>query len=293
MIIAAVDRLVHRPWPLLASAGGAVLAVFLWAVPAPAQDGEAPPDRVIATVNGEEIFMSEAMRAIQALPPQVRQMPPEMLLPVIADQIAAGRLIAARGYDEGLQDDPEVQERVSEAERSIVQDIWLQRAIADRTTEDAVEEAYEKFVAENPPSEEIRARHILVETEDEAKALIAQLDEGADFATLAQEHSTGPSGPNGGDLGYFGQGQMVQPFSDTAFALASGEVAAAPVETQFGWHVIKVEDKRLPEPPPLDAVRGQIEQDLAQEIVQTVIAELREGAEIVVFGPDGEPLPPQ
>ncbi|MGP1397433.1 MAG: peptidylprolyl isomerase [Inquilinaceae bacterium] len=293
MIIAAVDRPVHRPWPLLASAGGAVLAAFLWAVPASAQDGEAPPDRVIATVNGEEIFMSEALRAIQALPPQVRQMPPEMLLPVIADQIAAGRLIAARGYDEGLQDDPEVQERVSEAERSIVQDVWLQRTIADRTTEDAVEEAYQKYVAENPPSEEVRARHILVETEDEAKALITQLDEGADFATLAQEHSTGPSGPNGGDLGYFGQGQMVQPFSDTAFSLAPGEVAAAPVETQFGWHVIKVEDKRLPEPPPLETVRGQIEQDLAQEIIQTVIAELREGAEIVVFGPDGEPLSPQ
>ncbi|MEE8272566.1 MAG: peptidylprolyl isomerase, partial [Alphaproteobacteria bacterium] len=135
-----------------------------------------------------------------------------------------------------------------------------------------------------------RARHILVGTEDEAKDLIDQLNEGAVFADLAAEFSVGPSGPRGGDLGFFNQGQMVEPFAVAAFALQPGEVYATPVETQFGWHVIKVEERRMTEQPSLEDLRSQLESGLADDVIQGIFAELRDGAEIVVYGPDGEPM---
>ena len=110
------------------------------------------------------------------------------------------------------------------------------------------------------------------------------------FADLAAEFSVGPSGPRGGDLGFFTQGQMVEPFAVAAFALQPGEVSATPVETQFGWHVIKVEDRRMTEQPSLEDLRSQLESGLADDVIQGIFAELRDGAEIVVYGPDGEPM---
>ena len=264
----------------------AMFAVAVGPLPAAAQD-ENP---VVATVNGEEIRRDEVIDAIRRMPAQIQQMPPEILIPAIAEQLATSRLMAAQGYAENLQDTDAVKDRVAEAERSIVQDVWLEKEIDARMSDESIATAYEEFLAANPPVEELSARHILVETEDEGKSLVQRLKDGEDFATLATEASIGPSGPRGGDLGYFTKEQMVPPFAEAAFSMQPGEFSEAPVETQFGWHVILVEDRRFTEPPSLEDMRPQLEGGLADQIVQAIVEELREGADIVVFGPDGEPV---
>lgn len=269
---------------LAACAAIAIVAIVAGAPFAAAQD-ENP---VVATVNGEEIRRDEVIDAIRRMPPQIQQMPPEILIPAIAEQLATSRLMAERGYAENLQDGEAVKQRVAEAERSIVQDVWLEQAIDSRMTDESVAAAYAEYVAANPPVEEVSARHILVETEDEGKALIGRLKEGEEFATLASEASIGPSGPSGGELGYFTKEQMVAPFAEAAFSMDPGNYSEVPVETQFGWHVILVEDRRMTAPPNLDDLRPQLEGELADEYVQEIVENLREGAEIVVFGPNGE-----
>ena len=272
----------------IALAAGLALATAVG--PAVAQD-EDPETRVIATVDGEEIYLAEALQAIRALPPQVQQMPLEMILPVLAEQLAIGRVIQQRALDEGLQDDPEVQERVARAEADILQDVWMDRQVDARISDEALNDAYTRFVEDNPPVEEVSARHILVETEDDARGLIAELNDGADFAELAAEHSVGPSGAQGGDLGYFQERQMVAPFGEVAFSLQPGEFTQEPVETEFGWHVILSEDRRMVEPPSLEEVEDQLRSSLGQEVVQEILTEVGAGADIAVIGPDGELAP--
>jgi peptidyl-prolyl cis-trans isomerase C len=150
-------------------------------------------------------------------------------------------------------------------------------------TEERLRAAYETYKENNPPQQQVKASHILVEEKELAQDLIKQLDEGAEFAELASEHSTGPSGKQGGDLGFFGEGEMVKPFSEAAFQLEVGEVVDEPVETQFGWHVIKVTDKRTQEPNSFEEMEDQLRQQVRQEAVQSIIADLREGAEVETY----------
>ncbi|MGK9167923.1 peptidylprolyl isomerase [Inquilinus limosus] len=261
---------------------------------APAADQAAKPDDpVAATVNGQPIYRSEVLEAINSLPQQYRQMPVEMLVPLMAEQVATARLVAQKGIDAGLQNDPEVKERLSTAERRIIQDVWLQRQIKAKVTDAAIEDAYKKYLADNPPQDQVKARHILVDSEEKAKDLIKQLEGGAKFADLANANTTDPSGKDsGGDLGWFSKDQMVPEFADAAFKLDKGKFSTAPVKTQFGWHVILVEDKRTLPQPTLDEVKPQLEEQLSQALVPQIIAEVKQGANIVVMGADGKPLPP-
>ena len=135
------------------------------------------------------------------------------------------------------------------------------------------------------------ARHILVEKEDDAKAIIAALDKGADFATLAKEKSTDPAKDNGGDLGFFSREDMVPEFADAAFKLQKGEYTKTPVHSQFGWHVIKVEDRRTAAPPSFEDSKQQLTNELAREVIGAKIKDLRSGAKIEMFALDGSPLP--
>ncbi len=272
----------------------AVMALAWAAVPAQAQEEGAAvegEDPVVASVNGMEIHRSDVMRRIEQLPPQLQQMPAEFLVPAIAEEMAIGRLVSDRARQTGLADDPEVQERVEDAESRILQEVWLRRQVEERITNDSVQEGYAAYLEQNPPQEEVNARHILVESEEQANEIIAQIEQGADFAELASEHSIGPSGQQGGELGWFSREQMVEPFADAAFALEPGTYTTAPVQTQFGWHVIKVEDRRTAEPPSLEEVREEIEAGLARQYVADIVEDLRADAEITIYGPDGEPLP--
>ncbi len=246
----------------------------------------------IAIVNGQKLYESDLVAFLQRLPPQL-QAQAQLLMPQILEQVVNNELATQAGHNAGLAQDAEVMSQLGKVEDLIVGQTYLQRAIDERVTDDKLEAAYQKYLEENPPQRELKARHILVATEDEAKAVIAELDGGADFAELAKEKSTGPSGANGGELPPFQEGQMVPEFSDAAFAMEVGTYSKEPVKTQFGFHVILLEDSSMSEPPAKDAVESELRDQLSQEAAEAVVTELREGAEIeILFGqPKDEATP--
>ena len=175
----------------------------------------------------------------------------------------------------------------------LLQQMYLQAQVDENLSEEALDEAYQQFVADYEAQgggEEVHARHILVATEEEAAALVERLNAGEDFATLAQENSIGPSGPDGGDLGFFKKEDMVPEFGDAAFALEPGETSG-PVESPFGWHIIQVEERRAAPPPELTEVAGQLSNQIAQKIVTDEIERLRGEAEVEILLPEPAPEP--
>ena len=243
---------------------------------------DSPEGKVIAVVNGQNIYESDLFAFIQQLPPQL-QAQVQMLMPQILDQLVNNALTTEAGRTAGLAGDTEVQERVAKIEDLIIGQTYLQRAIDAQVTDEALETAYQEFLTENPPQRQLTARHILVETEEAAKEVIVALDGGADFAELAKERSTGPSGANGGELPPFQAGEMVPEFSDAAFAMEVGTYSKEPVKTQFGFHVIKVEDSTTTEPPAKAEVEQQLRSELEQRAASAVYEDLRANAEIDVL----------
>ncbi|MBP2232293.1 peptidyl-prolyl cis-trans isomerase C [Azospirillum agricola] len=260
------------------------------ATPAPATAAVADP--VVARVNGEELHQSDVTRMVSQLPPQVQQMPIEMIYPAVLDQLVSGKLVAAAGYKDKLADSPEVKDEIKRAEERAVQRAYIQKEVKARITAKSLDDAYQAFLKQNPPQEEVKAAHILVEKEDEAKAILAELKKGGDFAKIAKEKSKDTvAAQSGGDLGYFTKDAMVEPFANAAFAMKKGEVSKEPVKTQFGYHIIKVEDKRTQPAPTLDEVKPQLEQTLSKDIVTALVDELRAGAKVETFQMDGSPMP--
>jgi len=256
--------------------------------------GDTGEDVVVANVNGKPVYRSQLIELFQQqVPPQMQQMGIMPFYDMLVDRLVGFQLLTDEGRAAGLADDPEVMQQMTRIEDSIIRIVHLQRLVEERTTDEKVQAAYDEYVAKNPPNEEVKARHILVETEAEAKEIIGLLQAGGDFEALARERSTGPSGPQGGDLGYFGRGQMVAEFQDAAFALEAGQFTDAPVKTQFGWHVIKVEDKRMSEPEPLDTVREQLVEQLRSQIFQEIIADRVAAADVERFDIQGNPIPEQ
>jgi len=217
-------------------------------------------------------------------------MPLEQIYPVLLDRLVDGMLITGAGRKDHLDQDPEVQLRLKRFEDRLIQEAYLNRAIKAAETEDQLKARYESFVKDKGGHEEVHARHILVKTEAEAQSIIAELGKGADFAELAKKDSIDPGGKSGGDLGYFGHDDMVKEFADAAFALPVGQYTKTPVKTQFGWHVIKVEDHRVGKPPSFEDARQEVSQLVARDIVEAKLKELRSGAKIETFGLDGKPV---
>ncbi|MBS8273214.1 peptidylprolyl isomerase [Thalassospira tepidiphila] len=259
----------------------ASLATVIFASPAMAQDAAPAEDPVLATVNGEEILESEVRATQQGLPQQYRQLPFEMLKADLLTREINQRLLMNAGSEAGLADDEEVKEQIAALERRLIAETYLDRALNDAITEDAINAKYEEFIATNEPEPQVHARHILLESEEDAKAVIAELDDGADFVELAKEKSTGPSGPNGGDLGFFNRADMVAPFAEAAFAMEAGTYSSEPVQTQFGWHVIKVEEKKEGAQPSLDEVRQQLVAEISRDAFNALVEDLRATADIV------------
>lgn len=268
----------HRP--RLGLVGTLVAAAALataFSGPATAQD-----DEVLAIVNGKEIRQSTLLDEIPTLPAQFQQIPRAQLIPQLLDRVIDNQLLQEKAFAEGLGDDPEVAEQMARLRDRIVRRVFLGRLIEEAGTDDAVRARYEATIGAQEPTEEVSARHILLDSEEDARAVIVNLDGGADFATLAQEHSTGPSGPDGGDLGYFEHARMVPEFADAAFAMVVGTYTADPVQTQFGWHVILVEDRRETAPPSLEESSEQIRNSLVQEFMTQYVSALRAAAEIEI-----------
>jgi peptidyl-prolyl cis-trans isomerase C len=256
-----------------------------------AQPAGPPPETVVAIVNGKKVTRADVIASARSLPAEYQDKI-DAIFPALIDRIVDLTLLAEEGRKQNLQDDPEVKARLEQITNQVIQEVLIRRHLKAMMTEDAIKARYEKYVAEQPAQTEVRASHILVATEDEAKDIIRQLDGGADFAALAKEKSTDPSAKqNGGDLGYFTAGEMVPEFSQAVFAMEKGESSKAPVKSQFGWHVIKVVDKRQKPPPTLEDSHGQIEEMLSGELVTAYLTTLRSSATVEKFNPDGTPIP--
>lgn len=264
--------------------GTLLVCLLLGAAPGAlhAQDAETAEDPTVAIVDGTPIVFSQVRAYAASLPPQYQQAF-DQIFPFLVQRMVDLALIDKAAKAGGLSDDEEVQERVTRLTVEVMREVYMERLLAAEVSEDEVQARYQAYLEENPPEQEVRARHILLESEEAAREVIVALEGGADFARLAEERSTGPSSAQGGDLGYFTGQQMVPNFAEAAFALEPGSYTSDPVQTEFGWHVILVEDKRPKAPPSYEQLEPQLKQELQGAAVERHLAELRSGAEIEVF----------
>jgi peptidyl-prolyl cis-trans isomerase C len=264
---------------------GALAALCLagWAVaeetPAPAA-AEVDASTVLATVNGVDITLGHAIVMRDRLPAQYQSLPDDVLMEGIVEQLVDQTLLAATASASPESDPLEVQLHLENERRGTLAARVVQERVGAALDDAEIQAAYDKRVAEFVPAKEFSAAHILVATEDEAKAAKVEIDGGADFAEIAKARSTDAgSGPNGGALGWFGAGQMVPEFEAAVAALVPGAVSA-PVQTQFGWHLIRLDEVRDTTPPPLAQLRPEIENGLRQEKLEAELVALRAAAAI-------------
>ncbi len=250
-----------------------------WKETSSAQTPASGSDPVIARVNGVDIKQSDLTLAeedvggeMQAASPEAKR---EQLIAYLSDII----MVTQAAEKKNLGDNPDFKRRLAFLRNKLLMGFGLQEETKAALTEEALQQTYNDAVKSAGGQEEVRARHILVENEDEAKAILEQIKGGADFATLAKEKSKDPGAADGGDLGYFTKDQMVPQFADVAFKMYPGQLSN-PVKTQFGWHVIKVEDKRTKQPPEFEKVKDQIETFLARKAQTEYVAKLRQSAKI-------------
>lgn len=268
------------PLPLRRILACGLVAGAIALQPALAQD-----EAVVATINGSPVTEADLALAESDLDPQFSQLSPEQRRAAALSAIIEIRLLATTAEAEGLADDEEFKRRLEFLRLRALHSAFVESKVAARVTDEAIRARYDTEIAAATPVNEIRARHILVSTKEEAEEIIAQLDAGGDFEAIAREKSTDGAAAQGGDLGYFGPGQMVPDFETAAFAIEVGQHSKEPVQTQFGFHVIKVEDKRARQPPAFEQVRDQIRSVLLREIYFASVKELREGATIEIADP--------
>ncbi len=250
-----------------------------------------PADPVVATVDGHRILLSELLVIYRGLPQRVQQVPFEQIYRPLLEHAIGMRLMSSEGRKQQMQNNEEVKKRLAQLEDQLVYQAYVEKVINEKATEARLKEAYDKFTKEHKGEEEARASHILVKSEQEAREIIARIEKGEDFAKLAKEKSTDPSkAQNAGDIGFFSREQMVKEFADAAFAMKPGEVTKTPVKTQFGWHVIKIAEKRVKPAPAYDEVKDQLKQEIGQTIAQAEINRLKDGAKIDRFDDKGQPL---
>ncbi|MBR0655651.1 peptidylprolyl isomerase [Plastoroseomonas arctica] len=249
-------------------------------------------DPVVARVDGEPVLLSEVTAMARALPEELRNAPPQMVYPLIIDQIVTTRAIVAAARRAGLDREPDVRARIRRAEEQELAQALIAREIASRVDEAAVRARYDREITGRPAEEEVRARHVLVATEAEARDALREIQGGADFAAVATRRSSGPGAQTGGDLGFFKRGDLVPEFAEAAFALQPGQVSPAPVRTNFGWHIIRVEERRRAAPPAFEEVRDTIRQQMFEGEVNAFVERLRSAATVERFNLDGGPVRP-
>ncbi|MCD7061256.1 peptidylprolyl isomerase [Pelagibacterium xiamenense] len=270
-------------------AGAAVLSL-----PAAAQDAapaEAPaaaevsPDTVLATVGGEDITEADLNFAAEDLAQDLQQIPPAQrrafLLTVMIDM----KVMANAAREQGLDQSEVFARRLAYLEDRALRRAFFADVIEGAVSPEAVQTAYDEAAAQFEPQTEVRARHILVESEEEANSIAEEIAGGMAFEQAAMAYSTDGSSANGGDLGYFSEGMMVQPFEEAAFALEVGQVSE-PVQSQFGWHLIKLEDRRETAMPPLEQVQGQLAQQVLYQVFEDTVGELKANTEIEITDED-------
>jgi peptidyl-prolyl cis-trans isomerase C len=261
----------------LASAAvtGCLAMVLFAGLPLRAEDA----NPVLAKVNGAEIRQSDVALAEEELGPSLAQMDPatkkENVLAFLIDM----KIVAKAAEDKKVENNEDFKKRLAFTRNRLLMDSLLATEGKAATTDDAMKKVYEDASKQITGEQEVHARHVLVETEDEAKAVAEELKKGADFAELAKKKSKDPGASDGGDLGFFTKDQMVPEFSTVAFALEPGKISD-PVKSQFGWHIIKVEEKRNRKAPDFDQVKGQIETYVTRKAQADYVAKLREAAKV-------------
>jgi peptidyl-prolyl cis-trans isomerase C len=249
------------------------------AADASAAGGSLSADTVVATVGQTPITLGELIAARRGLPAEFQQLPDEVLMDALVEQLANQVLLAQAAREAGLDRNPNVQLSLRNQERAVLASAFMGQAVDERVTDAAIEAAYNERYAGAEPVKEAHAAHILVEEEATAKEIGNKLDKGADFAALAAEYGTDGTATRGGDLGWFVHEQMVPEFADAVFAMEPGTVSD-PVQTPFGWHIIKLIETRDRPVPPLDAVREEIAAELAETAQTQVLGEVREGIDV-------------
>jgi peptidyl-prolyl cis-trans isomerase C len=263
--------------PLVCCALGALVAAFLSAPAAivRAQD----TDAVVARVNGVDVRESDLAYAEEEVGGNIPNMPPEQKRQYLITYLADVVLLSQAADQQKLGDRPDVKRRLAFDHNRLLMETLLQGVGKAAVSPEAEHKVYDEAVKQMASEQEVHARHILVPTEDEAKAIVVELRNGADFATLAKEKSKDPGAAEGGDLGYFTKEQMVPEFAEVAFKLDKGQISD-PVKTQFGWHIIKVEDKRTKPTPTFDQVKTQIDTYIAHRAQSEMVEKLRSAANI-------------
>lgn len=262
----------------------AVLAtVALFAVSAP---GLADDKKVLAKIGSAEITEAEAAMAAVDLDPQFAKLPPEQRRLAAISALIDIKAMALKGADAKLDETDSFKSRMSFLHDRALHNAYFESAVINKITDEEVRARYDKELAATPPENEIHARHILVKTIEEAKDVIKQLDGGASFEELAKAKSTDGAAAQGGDLGYFSSGQMVPEFEKAAMALEVGAYTKEPVQTQFGFHVVKVEDKRAKKPPEFDKVKDQVRNVVLQENYVKSVKAIRDELKVDYVDPE-------
>ena len=233
---------------------------------------------IVANVNNEDISLETMIHAMNELPPEIKSQPFMSYYEDLLERVIDIKLFAQEGKKMKLDEEPSVRAAIDFVIEKVLMQAFLSKYVQENIKEENLKASYNNFIADETSREEIKASHILMDTESEAIDVINMLNDGDDFAELAKNKSTGPSGPSGGDLGWFKRGQMVPPFEKAAFSLNKNEITQRPVQTQFGWHVIKIFDKRIPEAPSYESMKNKLIQDLERKIVSKKIQDLRNDA---------------
>lgn len=278
----------HRTVSIIGAAFAVVLAGAALTHHSVAQDkaadaeNDAYSDKVVARVDGTPITEAQLKLARDELGKNLAQLPENAQRELILQYVVELTLLADAARETNLDESEDYKQLARYYEMRALRDIFFQREIQGGVTDEAAKALYDERIGSAEPEPEVKARHILVKTEDEAKAIAKQLADGADFAELAKEKSTGPSSANGGDLGFFSKEQMVTPFAEAAFKMEKGEISE-PVKTRFGWHVIKVEDKRDRQPPKFADIKERLKGSLVRQNLQERMAKLRGDANIEIL----------
>jgi len=255
----------------------AVVAALTFSLTAMAQD---EPSLEVVTVNDQPYTLNLVGNIINQLPDNIRQQPIDAYYDSIIDDIIDTKLSADAARQSGLAEKPLLKEIATRAFERVLAEAWLNDELNRRITDDMIAQRYSDLIADTESRTETKASHILVDNEAAALAVITRLDQGEDFAAIAKEVSTGPSGPNGGELGYFRRGDMVPSFELASFNLDVGTYTKTPVQTRFGWHVIQVSDRRVADAPLLAEVEDELRSSLSVKIISTIINDLRANANI-------------
>lgn len=248
-------------------------------------------DPVVAIVDGQKFTYSQVMEAKASLPKQYQSAPDEKIFPVLLNQTVDTYLINKAAQASGEAEKPEVKKSIAKQTEEIIAQSYLFDKVKGTITDAAVQAKYDEVIKNFPQEKEVHLRHILVENKDTAMSVIKALKNGSDFKKLAQAKSKDATAKEGGDLGFFRKSELPKELADAAFALTPGSYSQEPVKTDFGWHVLKVEEIRDAKPPKFDEVKNELKALMTQEAVVALIKELRAKAQVELFDTDGKPMP--